>query len=333
MIIGRTPVPLYDFQITCAYSGCATKTMSVDANIAGMKVPLSFGGLTEPYFEDAYRTKNNGADLHPESVLRVRWKRLEFFGQHRLLGRVEIRMLTEKSTGRVESLARSTRLLQASWLADSLPPANDSFFPAINENRLYFRISLPRFGLEFENYEPAVNGAVINQILPLSTLYTLQSPVKFTSTSRLAPFSMTLEKCRMAMAILQNIALSVGSLTKTGDWTTRLIVKAKNESSEPHVRLAVRPYSASNIEVQTEHWSLDVDQQETAITFNIDISKAMPASTVYIAFMIIEPFENQSANTLMLDYEEIRAGHMLDGYPQISQTATITADMHTAPHR
>jgi hypothetical protein len=328
MIVGRTLVPQYDFQIMCAYSGCASKTMTVDASIAGMRFPLSFGGLTEPYFEDAYRTSNNGADLHPDTILRVRWKRLEFFSEHPVLGRIEIKMITDKSTGRVQSLARTRPVLTTNWLNDALPPPGTGFFPAVNENRLYFKISLPRFGLDFENSEPVVNGAVIDQIPPLSTLYRLQGPVVFKSTSRLAPLSMTLEKCRMAMAVLRDINLAVESLVKTGETTSRLTVLAKNESTEKHVRLAVRPYSASNIEVNTTQWFLNVDQQESKIVFDIDISKALPASVLYLAFMIIEPFDNQSANTLTLDYEELRRGQALEGYPLISTDAVLTADMH-----
>lgn len=301
--------------------------MSVDVIFAGVRFPLSFGGLTEPFFEDAYRTNNNGADLHPDTILRVRWKRLEFFSQHPVLGRIEIKMITEKSTGRVQSLARSKPMLETSWLQDTPMSMSKEFFPAANENRLYFRISLPRFGLEFENTEPVVNVALIEQIPPVSTLYKLQAPVKFKATNRLFPLSLTLEKCRMAMAILRDVKLDLESLTKTGEWTSQLVVRAKNESSEPHVRLAIRPYSAAGIEVHADQWFLNIDQEDVRITFNIDVSKALPASILYLAFMIIEPFENQSANTLTLDYEELRIGSPLAGYPQISQNAVVTADM------
>lgn len=327
MIVGRTLVPMYDSQITCAYSGCSSKTMSVDASIAGMRFPLSFGGLTEPYFEDAHRTSDNGADLHPDTILRVRWKRLQFFSEHPVLGRIEIKMISEKSTGRVQSLARAKPLLSG-WIQDAFPPnQGHSFFPAINENRLYFRISLPRFGLEFENDEPVVNGAVIEQIPPLSTAYRLQKPVQFRSASRLNPFTMTLENCRMAMAVLRDIKLTVESLTKTGENTSRLVVVATNESTEDHVRMAVRPYSPSNIEVETSKWFLDVGRKDSRITFDIDISKALPASCLYLAFMIIQPFDNLSSNTLTIDYEELRRGQQIEGYPQVSTSAVLTADM------
>ena len=293
----------------------------------GLKIPLSFGGLTEPYFEDAYRTTTNGADLHPDTILRVRWKRLEFFSEHHVLGPIEIKMITDKSTGRVQSLSRTQPLISVAWLPDAVPLASQTFFPAVNENRLYFQISLPKLGLQFENEDPVVNGAFINQIPPLSTLYRLQDPVRFSSTNSLVPLSMTLENCRMAMAVLRSIKLEVESLTKTGENNSSLVVLATNQSTEDHVRLAVRPFSASNIKVSTLNWFLDVDRLPSRIQFDVDISKSMPASILYLAFMIIEPFENLSSNTLAIDYEELRAGQQMDGFPQYSRSAVLTADM------
>lgn len=214
MLIGFAPLPKHEFEIKCAYSGCdGTKRNKIMAKMLGFNIELSLAGLTQPYFEDALRSKNNGGDLSADSVLRVKWNRLNFFTDHWFLGRVEINMRTLESAGRVWSLENPSLTNAPAWLGD-LPKSTGSFFPAYNENHLYFSVSIPRFGLTFENKEPVVNGAVINEIPPLGTNYKMKQPAVFKATNRFLPLSVVIEECQMAMATLKNIKLEVVEFVK-----------------------------------------------------------------------------------------------------------------------
>jgi hypothetical protein len=319
MIVGELPRFDGEFHIECAYAGCPgrTKAMQVDVNVGPFHRRVSFAGITAPRFEDPPLTAAFGADLPPESILRVRWDRLTFYGEDPVLGSISIELDTARSLGRVRSLGTPGARTFANWINAEKRPGG-TFFPAINENRLYFTVNVPRFGVTARNDIPVVNGAVINAIPPQGEEYRLQQPVTFRSTRRLLPLSVTLQNCQMAMSVLQAISLEVVELRKISDNVTQLRVRATNGSTADSIRLGVVAHSSCNIQVSPTPAFVGVGRDPVNIDLTLDLSTASPPGVVLIGFVLVEPYESPGANQLTIDYDEIRLGRIESGVPVLT---------------
>lgn len=318
MIVGELQPFRGEFNIQCAYSGCAsrTKAMRVNVSVGPLSRRVAFAGITAPRFEEPPVTSALGADLPSDTILRLRWDRLSFYGQDSVLGAVNIHIDTARSLGRVRSLSGAATQSFASWL--DAKPTGGTFFPAVNENRLYFTVEVPRFGIVAKNDSPVVNGAVINAIPPQGEEYRLQNPVAFRSTSRFMPLTVTLEDCQMAMSVLQAIRLEVVSLQKLADDVARLTVRAYNESSVDAVQICVVSHSPCNIQVSPTPAFISLDRSPAKVELTLDLSRASPPGAVLIGFVLVEPYESPGANQLIIDYDEIRLGRIEAGVPLLS---------------
>ena len=305
-------------EIKCAYAGCKAKTMNVDLTVMGRKSYMSFAGTSYPAFELPPDSKNNGKDLPPDTVLRVRWDRLNFFGYHSFLGPVRIKMNTLNSGGRVHSIASDRISQTALWFKNDHAFQPDGYFPAVNENRLYFELEIPRFKLAYRNHDPVINGAVIDQVPPDNIEYELKEPVRFKSSSALAP-NLTLENCRMAMAILRNVSVEVEKLEVSGTKTTGMFLVSLREPV-PDVKLAIVGDTTANVHLSPVEQFFELGSEPLRRTLEFDWTDALWPGTVSVCFILVHPFESRSASILTFDLEELRTGQVMEGFPEFTET-------------
>ena len=317
MIVGDVPEVDGEFQLKCAYPGCGNKKMQVDISIGPFRRRVNFIGVTAPGFEDPPQTAASGRDLPTSTVLRVRWERLTFNGEDPILGPVQIDMITQPSTGRVYSLANPSRGDFGDWLIEGTESAANTFFPAVNENRLYFTIHIPRFGIRMRNSEPVDNGAVIDAIPPKGINYRLKRPVSIRGP-RLLPVRASLENCRMAMTILSAVDLEVIDFQASGDLQARLRVKALNLSDVERVRLAASFHSSAGIELVPSQQFVQVGRDPVDLEFHLDARSANPPGFIMIGIVLIDPYESPGAAQMLIDYDEIRLGRLDDRAPDFS---------------
>jgi hypothetical protein len=111
-----------------------------------------------------------GGEIPADATLEVVWRDGHFLGRHWLLGEIRADLSTEGPTV-------SRGVLQA--LHAGAGPKR--FFPATNENQLWFVFGLPRFRITLAHTEPVINRADINGIPPYEILYPLREPVTLRS--------------------------------------------------------------------------------------------------------------------------------------------------------
>ena len=112
--------------------------------------------------------------LGPDSELELRWRDGRFLGRHWLLGDVHAEMRSTTSA-REPGEDPSGGVVQPIGRRDP-SRASGGFFPAHNENRLWFTFRFPRLRLAFEHEEPVRNAAEITQIPPYGTPFPLREP-------------------------------------------------------------------------------------------------------------------------------------------------------------
>jgi hypothetical protein len=91
----------------------------------------------------------------------------------------------------------------------------ESFFPARNENELFFKIRIPRFGLRFENRDPVLNSSEITRIPPFYSIYHLDKKVRFHSRSWL-PIPIDVVSCIIETMIEESLGLRVDNVAQVG---------------------------------------------------------------------------------------------------------------------
>jgi len=104
---------------------------------------------------------------NPQAKLAIEWKYATYYAYHWLLGPIIIELNHDREN---RGIIRAI-------------DSEDGFFPASNENHLFFTIYLPRFHLQFRNEQPVVNSSVIMQIPPLHSTYLFNIPMEFKSNS------------------------------------------------------------------------------------------------------------------------------------------------------
>lgn len=301
------------------------KQMQVEIALGPLRRFVNFVGASVPGFEDPPRTSDAGRDLPVDTVLRVRWEKLTFDGHDAIFGPIKINMVTQSSTGRVYSLANPERRGFGDWLVDG-ETSSGGFFPAVNENRLYFNVEIPRFALRLVNSDPVENGALIGAIPPKGIEYRLKDPVDFHGP-RYLPLKVRLGNCRMAMTVLNDVRLEVTDFRRSVELQSRLNVRVTNESSAETVRLAVTYHSWAGIVVQPAPHFVHAAREPIDLVLDLDARKANPPGFVTIGVVLIEPYESPGASQMNVDYDEVRLGRRDDRAPDFSAGAYVRSSL------
>lgn len=314
-------LPKSTLELKCAYAGCKAKTMKVNVGLLGTSTEVSFVGTSYPVFELPPHSRDKGRDLDSDTVLRVRWDRLNFYATHPLMGPIRLKIDSQRSGGRVHS-RKSGRVKDTDlWFSKGLDLPDDGYFPAVNENRLFFNLEVPRFGLLYRNETPVVNGAIIDQIPPDNIEYELHSPVRFKSGSPMAP-AITLENCRMAMALLERVGVEVSRMEVAGDITT-VTFEIKVDDPPPGAQLGIVGDSTSNVGFAPVEQFFDIGAERVTKQVAFDLSGALWPGTASVCFVLVHPFESRSASVLTFDLEELRTGTVLDGFPEFADQGLV----------
>jgi hypothetical protein len=216
--------------------GCpGWRSLTANVELVSLRFPLKGAGPLETVVEDERGQVLDSVsrdELSPDSTLTIRWTGGGFFARHWLLGEIAIEALA----GNRDSEAASTGTVRPVAVEGGEGrSAARAFFPARNENELWFRIRVPRFGLVFENEEPVVNEAEITQIPPVGSVYKLRAPVLFRSPRRRGL------KLRIAACVVQTLAeehleATVIEVKRDGD---DVIVEAEVRNTSPLDRVTV----------------------------------------------------------------------------------------------
>lgn len=200
-----------------------------------MRFPLKGAGPLETVVENEHGqvlASVSREELSPDSTLTIRWTGGGFFARHWLLGEIVMEALAGErgseaaSTGTVRPVAREEA--EGRFTAKT-------FFPARNENELWFRIRVPRFGLVFENEEPVVNEAEITQVPPVGSVYKLREPVLFRS-QRWQRLKLRIAACVVQTLAEEHLEAAVIEIRREGD---DMIVEAEVRNTSPVDRVAV----------------------------------------------------------------------------------------------
>ncbi|WP_141507421.1 hypothetical protein [Rhizobium sp. H4] len=194
MLIGHYRfAPLSDFQVTCAYAGCAdyislAKGSVIMVDIGGTKHEMFLAGLSDPSVYNPPRTASSGADLPVDRRVDIRWFRLDFAGRHPLLGEIEVGLAAgphakNRSRGQVNSMSGANYSAANLYKPTAVQPSG-AFFPALNENEFYFQIYSHLLDEIFVSDKPVRNQAIIDRMPPLDSEYSFKEPVTFRPLSK-----------------------------------------------------------------------------------------------------------------------------------------------------
>lgn len=297
----------------------------------GQQMTLNFAGASYPQFELPPQTQNFGKDMKRDAVLRVRWDRLSFYSAHKYLGPIRLRIDTQKSGGRVQSVAGQQVSGDKVWMAEQPAFKEDGYFPAANENRLFFELELPRWGLRYKNVDPVINGALLDRIPPDNIEYEMQNPVKFKPDLPLAP-SITLEACRMAMALLERVEAKVVSFKVKGAKTT-VIFEISLDAPVEDAEIAIIGDTTSNVGFAPVEQFLKVGREPARCQVTFDLTNALWPGTASVCFVLIHPYESKGASILTFDLEELRTGQLIDGLPSFGDEGLVDGSSSDLPHK
>lgn len=277
---------MVSYAVRCAMVNMRVRGIPIQANLGGVAV-ASFPEVTEVAL----------ADLEPGGTFGVEWDDAFFYGEHPMLGPMHVRLRandmlpgTVMTRGTVQSQAPGAGVLAS-------PPA--SFFPAININSFYWRISLPRLGATMDSAEPLENSAVIDTIPPINSVYKLTRPVTFTvnrarSKSMLAKVvpEVVVESCSVKLQELKHLNTAILVDSDTPDKVTfRLLFK--NESTEDSVTASWVIWPRPEEGLDRAQGSLRLGRDPVTVTL------ALPRDIFYrdrfLAVAIVEPFETKGA--------------------------------------
>ncbi|HLY80667.1 MAG TPA: hypothetical protein VKQ70_14900 [Caulobacteraceae bacterium] len=298
------------------------------AKLGPFKRQLNFAGATFPRFEDPPITSSRGADLPRDTVLRVKWDRLTFFGRDSILGPIVISLKNKPSLGRVTSLSSHDLDRSKIWIElPRLSAEHDSFFPAYNENALYFEMRVPRFSAIFENEFPVQNAAVVSHIPPEGVDYFLKAPVTFQRTAGWIPIDISIVECQMAMSTLKDIEITVKNFSKSGPNASTVRIECLNTSEFDQVEVGVIFDSTCNIQSKSLPMFLTLGRSPVEVSVELDISQATPPGFIVVAFVLMKPLVSPGSSRLTIDYDEIRLGTERNDVPIFTDAGYQRSDM------
>lgn len=300
------PTAQSEIRLECAYPGCNNKRALVAARALGRRFQLHFIGVSHSDFEEAPLTNSQGADLPPARVLNLQWRQLEYFAEDRTLGRVLVRLReTPASHGKVVSLGNPSVEARDLCLA-AASEAPEAFFPAVNQNKLYMEIAVPRFGLTFTSEEPITNSAVVREIPPTSSEFQLEKPVQFKARRRWLPISMTLEDCRISMEILSGIEIAVGALERNGS-RIAIPLTFTNHSESDEVTVGVIGQSNCGIRTSPDRIFVELDRDPLPFRIAADTSQAAGPGHLVVQVILAKPYTSVGHGNVVFDYDELVA--------------------------
>jgi hypothetical protein len=233
----------------CALMGVledsAVRCAEVTINLSGIKRTIYMGGVAKADFPDV--TDEQLATLVPGQHFSVRWHGAVFHGSDMLFGPVTASLRPPQTTGEIPS--SEVRSLAPSPQSEDSQPS-DVFFPAENTNYFMWRFSVPRFKIVMDSARSLVNTAIIENIPPYNSVYTLAEPVLFrsvrarsggivralTAMRETATPEAKLETCSVKLMELKGLHVDL-QLIKEYTHSARFRARIENESSEPAVKL------------------------------------------------------------------------------------------------
>jgi hypothetical protein len=146
------------------------------------------------------------SELTSSSSLSIHWRGGGFLGHHWLLGEFHAEILAD-ATGANQSHGTVRPTAQAREGAQ--------FFPAWNENELWFKFRFPRFGLTFVSQAPVRNAAEITSIPPFRTPYQLSQPTTL-SHSRWRWLRVKIAQCVVRTMAEEHLNAKLISIRRVG---------------------------------------------------------------------------------------------------------------------
>lgn len=256
----------------------------IRASFLGVPISLIAGGFMETEVTDKNtRAPVRERDLRTDTELDITWKTCHFLARHPLLGDVHIDLDDRRgpSRGTVISRARHTG-------AD-----RGGFFPAYNENRLYFRIQLPRAGVEYTSELPIINSAEIRAIPPIGVPYHLSAPVVFKANRRWLP-SLKVLLCVVRMMNEERLRLVVESAS-VSQGRGQLVVRIENTSGSSPVKLFWHVSAPEGVIAAPAMGMLDMHRPVDRIRVELDGRSRPGAAAVKFSAGIVDPSSTPGA--------------------------------------
>lgn len=255
---------------------CAGLTVSA----FGIRRTVALGGVANAEFPGT--SDDDMARLQPPQELEVEWQAAEFYGHDPLFGRVFVVLSTGR--GSVASVSRN---------------AGDEFFPAINVNKLDFKLLLPRFGVELHSELPIVNRATIDRIPPFDAVYKMDAPVEYRVSrrwrgllSRLAPRTVKVEKCKVKLMELENLDVALEPVDESGGEAS-FDMSITNRTSEPRVRVTWMVWPMPENHRFTCAGSVALDREPHSV--RLSVPREILADERWVAVALTEPFHTDAA--------------------------------------
>ena len=253
---------------------------------------MFLGGAASATFPD--RTDEQLASLPAGDRFSVSWGGAYFLGHSRFLGQVSATMLADR-------MAASAPISEVRSLAPQQPvgtPNGGNFFPAINRNHMFLKITIPWLGLTFDNQSPLVNEAQITSIPPFGSVYKLISPVRFSRSAGVSNIASSLvrsvevETCQVKLMELSHIVASV-NLISDENGRARFKITMKNESTEDVVGVTwlMWPRPEADDEASQGTLELNRDTRVIEVSLNRDIFFTERALVVSLS----RPFQTDGA--------------------------------------
>lgn len=305
-------------EIACAYAGCRDgvgfkKSASVAAKFAGRDVSLKFGGFTDPILERPVVSNARFSDLPPDEIIGLGWRRMQFFSNHPEIGDISFEMRVDgpPSRGRIISLSNG-RIGNLDTFSDfSGLHATGNFFPAINENEIYFRVKIPSIKKTFISHKPLRNSSVVTEIPPLNVDYHFAEPLEFVSEDGDGT-TFTIEDCIISITILKNVTMEVHSISALSSEITEIQLLLTNTSDVEDVTIAIFGESTAGIRAMPAKQIISLSRESKIVKLNCDHSLAKPPGTLTIGAILIEPYESRGSNNMIFDLQELRLAKILD---------------------
>lgn len=271
------------------------------------------------------------------SSLSVRWHRLDFIGRHPLLGLLEVRLAgPHHSQGIIRSLAaegveipelfRTAMARVPAPIRTEIPASKpaEGFFPAFNQNEIYFAISVPRLGAVFHASEPVRNASIVWQVPPVGSTYVLMNRPTFDQISGPVQLpSITVEECILTMSkLLDALGVRPVRIRRGPHGTTIVDVELINRSHEPTLSVAVLVTSNAGVFCrQAVRW-VRVQRKPLLLSVALDHSKVFTdVGTASLSFFVTAPLPAHGFRNVVMDVREVREAQFIDNLPRVDECA------------